>query len=257
MLPAGRPPGCRRTTGGPARARPRRDVAGLRVGEEVPRVDRPGLVLQRETRRPAGVVDDAAGGAERVGAEVRREEAHDLRLPRSNEPCTTEPPTDARGGVGGGADDPSRCRCRGWPAGAPGTVHPSMTSPSSSKERAALAARHLDVVDEHAAPLHDLVAGVGDGHLDRHCRRESDRSTDHLLLAGRWAPVAAFQLPARTGRRARTVAVVGLVVREERVDGLPATERARVAGVVPGVVPVGVRQRGPVVGTDGGAPRRR
>ena len=55
-------------------------VAGNRICEKGPRVDRPGLVLQGESHA-LQFVDDAAGRGERVTTERPGQEVDDLRLP--------------------------------------------------------------------------------------------------------------------------------------------------------------------------------
>ena len=93
-------------------------LGGDRVGEPVEGVDRPGLVLQREAEA-LQVVDDAAGGAERVLTEVPGEEVDDLRL--AGERRRGDVPW-CRGQVGLRPDDPvvvvARA-ARGWAGDGP------------------------------------------------------------------------------------------------------------------------------------------
>ena len=143
---------------------------------------------------------------------------------RANEPSAISP------SVGGASaavpDDPVvrvGLRC---PAGAPGTVQPSKVSPSSSNDVVPGAGRHDDVVDEHAGPLDDVVAGVADRHLDV-ARRRRRTGRPPTARSRRWRPLAAHQSPGVPGRRAGAVAVVGLVVLEERVQSRARTGRTK------------------------------
>ena len=103
-------------------------------------------------------------------------------------------------------------------------------SPSSSNEVEPDAGRDDDVVDERAGELHEVVARVADRDLDARARvaprgrRATARSRRSAPLAG---PPRRRCVPRR---RAGAVAVVGLVVLEERVE--PEPERADEPGVV-------------------------
>ncbi len=57
------------------------EVTGDRIREEELRVERPGLVLEREVE-VLGIIDHAARGPERIGAEVLLLEGDDLGLSR-------------------------------------------------------------------------------------------------------------------------------------------------------------------------------
>ena len=130
VLPRGERRASRRSTGGRARGRRRsRAASSSRVLEEHARVDRARLVLEGEADA-VGVVDDAAGGAERVRAEQAGEEARICG-------CCASAPRAISPVVGGVSAVVPTVQSAGFgsePPGGPGTVQPSITLPSRSKD---------------------------------------------------------------------------------------------------------------------------
>ena len=100
------------------------------VVEELLRVDRARLVLEREADARQ-VIDDAADVAERIRAEVVREELDDLGL-ACERACGRR--SRSSGARRRAVPTVQSFVLPGLPAGAPGTVQPSSVSPSSSNE---------------------------------------------------------------------------------------------------------------------------
>ena len=150
--------------------------------------------------------------------------------------------TPSGGGVSAAADDPV-VRVRRAAGRGAGNRPPVERVAVVLERRRPGAGRDDDVVDERAGELEDLVARVADRHLDRLARVGAE--VDPPLLVAVARPLARPPHAGAARRRACAVAVVGLVVLEERVQLEPGgTREARVlAGV-----PVQVGERRPVVG---------
>ena len=204
MLPGGDGERSRRPTGGRARGRPRVSCSHRRgVVEERARVDRAGLVLEREAE-VADVVDDRAGGRlNGYGPKRSARNAQDLRL------AGERARRDLAGAGRRRARDRPTIQSFGFgpelPAGAPGTVQPSSASPSRLEGRRARPLETDDVVDVDAAELGEesSLAEVSETSTDRPAlRARGRRSTARSRRCGRWPPTTRRSFRASRSRPA-------------------------------------------------------
>ena len=211
--------------------------------EELLRVDRPGLVLEREADARE-VVDDRRRRRRTDTARTRpTRKPEDLGLARER---ALRDDAEVRRHVGGRPDRASRSRSPGCRPAAPGTVQPSSVSPSSSNDVVPSPVDVGDVVDEHAAGL-DGASLAYVIETSTSCRRRRARSTFHAR--GRCScpsrPTSRRSYPSACSCRRRCRSGSGRGTGAAR----PALERARLPGSLV-VWPFEVGQRRPVVGAD-------
>ena len=164
-------------------------VAGRADRGRSPRVDRPGLVLEREAE-PGEVVDDPAAGRERIRPE---EPARNSMISgwRANDRSALSPTSAGRRRRCRRSSRSRSARCpraRRAPPTRPGRRHRPRTR-SSRRRRSTRRCRR-----RRRRQLDQVVARVGDGDLDVTARIGA-RGRPPTVRSRRWHPLAADQVP--------------------------------------------------------------